>query len=400
MNILMVLADRDFPPDIRVEKEIRTLIDAGHNITIICSSFSTQTKQNSWKDCPIVRVKKTNGLHTKINTFQRLINFYDRYWAQNISHAIELYDIQVLHIHDLPMLGTAISVSRKYDIPVIADLHENYPAMLKYYMTNNPQKPTLRQRLLYNHTRWESYETRTVMRADHIIVVVEEAKQRIVNSGIPAQKITVIENTVDIDQFNTYRIDRNLAKQYSGKFIISYIGGFGGYHRGLDTAIQAMPEILSKIPNAFLLLVGDGSIKNQLIEMVNALSLHQSVEFITWQPIELVPSYISLSDICIVPHHTTPHTETTSPHKLFQYMLMGKPVVVSSCKPLRRIVVENNCGLVFQAGDKQDFSRKIWTLKDSNLRERLGKAGQKAVFEKYNWHRTSKKLLAVYEQLQ
>ena len=79
-------------------------------------------------------------------------------------------------------------------------------------------------------------------------------------------------------------------------------------------------------------------------------------------------------------------------------MLMGKPVVVSSCRPLQRIVMDNKCGLVFQAGNALDLAYRINLLKDSTYRQRLGNAGKRAVIQKYNWHLTSKKLLKVYEQ--
>jgi glycosyltransferase involved in cell wall biosynthesis len=80
-------------------------------------------------------------------------------------------------------------------------------------------------------------------------------------------------------------------------------------------------------------------------------------------------------------------------------MLMGKPVVVSSCKPLRRIVEETGSGLVFEAGNSDALARAVIQLKDESLRRRLSEAGRRAVLEKYNWERTSKELVKMYEQL-
>lgn len=81
-------------------------------------------------------------------------------------------------------------------------------------------------------------------------------------------------------------------------------------------------------------------------------------------------------------------------------MLLKKPVVVSSCKPLKRVVEETGGGLVFQAGDASSLAETVVQLQDTQLRHNLGEAGYRAVKEKYNWSETSKILTGVYEQIQ
>ena len=397
MNILMILADRDFPPDIRVEKEIRTLSYAPYQVTVLCKSAGTRPSEDYWESSLIVRVPNQDGVIRKANTLFRVITFIDRFWGRHIDQIIRAQQIDLLHVHDLPMLGTALKNGKKNNLPVIADLHENYPAALRYYKKGASLGAQLRQWLIFNPDRWQGYETRSTHKADHILVVADEALVRLANTGIRASQITVIENYVDVDLFESCPLNDELINQYRNDFVILYIGGFGGEHRGLDTVIKAMPGIKNKIPKARLLLVGDGSIKPTLEQLVSDLSLEDKVTFVPWQPFQLVRSYIALSDVCIVPHKSNPHTEATSPHKLFQYMLMGKPVVVSSCKPLQRIVARENCGLVFEAGSPRRFAEAVCQLEDSAFRRRLGAAGQKAIYKKYNWKRTSDKLIKLYK---
>jgi len=398
MKILMILADRDFPPDIRVEKEIRSLRIAGHKTTIICSKFGQDTNVEYWDTTQIIRVPKASGLNRKISTARRILTFNDQYWSSHIENTITSIKPEILHVHDLPMLGTAINIGKRHNLPVIADFHENYPAALEYYRKQEKRHGSLIQDFYFSPKRWQAYEKRCAMLSNHIIVVVKEARERIIQLGITADKITTIENTVDIRYFESLELDHELINKYKDRFVISYIGGFGGWHRGLDTAIMALPKIKNNIPNALLLLVGDGNIKENLLEMVTTLSLQNYVNFIPWQPFDKVPSYISLSHVCIIPHHSNPHTDSTSPHKLFQYMLMNKPIVTSDCKPLKRIINETQSGLVFTAGNHLELAEQIIILKDSSLRKRLGEAGKKAVLSHYNWEETSKKLYTVYEQ--
>lgn len=395
----MVLADIDFPPDIRVEKEARAIRDAGYNVYILCTSNGQRPPEDDWEGCKVIRVPRLSNFYHKINWLFKSITFHDLQWSNYIPAIIERNNIELLHVHDLPLLGTVLSIAKNMHIPVIADLHENYPAALRYYAKDRSNKNPLK-RIIYNPSRWQAYEKRSALIANHILVVVDEAKQRFVTKGIPENKITVIENTVDADFFESIQLDDELIERYKDDFVLSYIGGFGGRHRGLDNIIKAMPQILEHIPNARLLLVGDGGIKPVLQNMIAERSIVNKVTFVSWQPFEKVPSYITLSDICLVPHNSNPHTEATSPHKLFQYMLLSKPVVVSSCKPLQRVVDETGCGLVFQAGDSNSLAQTIIQLQDPELRQGLGEAGRRAVLSKYNWSETSKKLIGVYEQFQ
>jgi len=399
MNICMLLAGHDFPPDIRVEKEAKALSAAGHKVVIVCDRLKDRPFESEWTGCQVRRIRPLEFWPLrKLNSLMSLVSFHDWYWDRMVSKLVRREKIDVLHVHDLPLVGTALSIGKRYNIPVVADLHENYPAALKYWQVGNPSWSQQVRSSLQSPSRWADYERRCALAADRVLVVVDEAKARLIEAGIPAEKIVVIENTEDVSFLNL-PLHKEIIAQYDNDFVISYIGGFGGTHRGLDTAIEAMPAILKEIPNARLLLVGDGPIKPSLEKMVTELSLDDKVTFVEWQPFDKVPSFIAASTVCLVPHHSNPHTEATSPHKLFQYMLMGKPVVVSTCKPLRRVVEETGSGVVFEAGNSHALAQAVIQLKDENLRRQLGEAGRRAVLEKYNWERTSKELVRMYEQL-
>lgn len=395
MNICMVLADRDFPPDIRVEKEARSLISAGHRVFLLCVRTNERPKSSVWSGIEIRRIAPLPFLIRMFNTSVYLLLMRDLQWKRAIRRLIEEHAIEVIHVHDLPMVGTALTAARGKGVPVIADLHENYPALVRLAFAR--RKPRLAERLMWPG-RWERLERRWAGSCAHVLVVVAEARERLLGKGISPEKITVVENTVDVEHFLSLPIDKRLAKQFKNDFVICYAGGFSPW-RGLDTAIKAMPEIVKEIPSAKLLLVGDGEMMPKLRLLTKAMGLDEEVVFTGWVEFEEFPGYVAASDVCIVPHISTEQTEATIPHKLYQYMLMGKPVVVSSCRPLRRVVEGAPCGLVFKAGDAHSFAECIFKLKDAVVRERMGKAGREAVREEYNWQQTSRNLLGVYETL-
>ncbi|NQT84657.1 glycosyltransferase family 4 protein [bacterium] len=395
VNICMVLADKDFPPDIRVEKEARSLISAGHRVFLLCVRTGESPASSVCNGIETRRIAPLPFLVRMLNTSVYLLSTRDLQWKRAIRKLIAAHAIDAIHVHDLPKVGTALSAARGKGVPVIADLHENYPALVRRAFAR--RKPRLAERFM-PPGRWQRLERRWGKRCRHILAVVDEGKERLVAEGVSPDKITVIENTVDVDYFLSLPIDDGLAAQFRDDFVICYTGGFSPW-RGLDTAVRAMPRILGEVPNAKLLFVGDGEMMPKLRFLTKTMGLDGKVVFTGWEEFHRVPGYIAASDVCIVPHASNEQTEVTAPHKLYQYMLMGKPVVVSSCRPLQRIVESARCGLVFEAGDAQAFAACILKLKDAEVRRKLGEAGKRAVREELNWHQTARKLLLLYRTL-
>jgi glycosyltransferase involved in cell wall biosynthesis len=155
------------------------------------------------------------------------------------------------------------------------------------------------------------------------------------------------------------------------------------------------------IPHVRLVLVGIGRQESdEYLRVVESQGVRDHVEIIGWQPFHKVPSYIEASQVGLVPHYQNLHTDATVPHKLFQYMLMSKPVVVSSCRPLKRIVEETKSGLVFQAGDPKDLAKQILMLHvDPALQRECGLHGREAAIHRYNWTTEGRKLTDLYHFL-
>ena len=102
-----------------------------------------------------------------------------------------------------------------------------------------------------------------------------------------------------------------------------------------------------------------------------------------------------------ITHNPGIQTNASAPHKLFQYWMMSKPVIVSSCKSLKRIVEATRGGLVFQALNHQDLSDCLVRIqKDQELCRELGKNGRDAVINgEYGWNHTQKNLNTIYDNL-
>lgn len=398
MNILMCLAN-PFPPDIRVEKEARALAQAGHTVFVL-SPYKTDRPVE--EDVGYAIVLRRIPMQPFARRALRFARFCTRgmepLWRRHIAGAVSEYDIDALHIHDLPLVNTGLAVAGRKGIPMVADLHENYPDLVRFHRGGWRAKVA---NTLISPDRWRRFEASWVRRADDVITVVDEIAWHLIKDcGVKESKVTVVMNTEDPDHFLSIPIKDDIIRKYEQYFVLSYIGGFGA-HRGIETAIRAMPQVLAAVPAARLVLVGTGPDEAALRQQTRSLGLSHAVEFTGWQPFEAVPSFIAASKVCLIPYIDAVQTNRSAPHKLFQYMAMGKPVVVSSMESLTRIIEETCAGLVYPAGDEAALGEAVIRLaRDKELAQRLGQSGETAVRTKYNWEMESKKLVELYRGLE
>lgn len=392
----MVL-DAPFPPDIRVEKEARTLIRKGYEVHLVCVGEQNETETVGHIVVHRVVVDKSS-IYKRLKHTRPLFNFFHTtFWAQKLLQLHREEKISVIHAHDLTTAPYALLAGKKSKIPVILDMHENYPEAQKAYRSNNKAETSIKANIAYWLDRL--VEKLCVQSAFQVIVVAKERKNQLINQGFNESKIFIISNTVDIDYVSKNPVKFKLVEKYKGRFIITYVGGFGA-HRGLETLIKSIALIKDKVSNLCLLLVGGRPSEIEKFKtLCQRLGVENLVEFAGWAHFEQIPSYIHLSRICIIPHVKSGHTDTTLPHKLFQYMFFEKPVIATDCLPLKRIIQECKCGIVVKSGDPASFADAILSLYNNpKLSEKMGHNGKKAVMNKYNWGKSEQTLLKIYEK--
>lgn len=395
MKIGMIL-DKEFPRDMRVENEAISLLKEGHQVYLLCFTFIRNSQKIVYKGIIVHRLHVPKQFQKKFRNIVTDIPVYSVYWKIKIRDFIKENKIDVFHIHDLPLASTIKNIKSKSKKIIILDLHENYPFALKDYAFTN----TFFGKLLISINKWKRKEIEWCHKADYLITVIEEAVERYKSLGIPKEKIMVVANYVNQDEFLSTEDNPKILNKFQDKFVVTYVGRFD-VHRGLESIIKAMPEVIKKCKNIKLVLVGKGKNLNDLIRLSQNLAVDNHISFEGWQPPANLPSYIKASNVCLIPHLKTVHTDNTIPHKLFHYMLLGKPVVATNCNPIERIINEIKCGLVYESNNSNGLTECITTLyEDSELRKQMGKKGKKAVLEKYNWENTSENLIKLYKKIE
>lgn len=389
MKVLMLL-DHFFPPDTRVENEINTLASVGYEVHIACFQQQGKPLLEKTDNCLIHRFPVCSLVY-KSSVAVLKSPMYFNYWRRIVKSLFRENLFDVIHIHDLPLAKVGYEAKVKYGCRFVLDLHENWPVLLQLSTHTN----TFLGRLLSSNNQWVKYEVEMCMKADRIVVVVDEAKNRVIALGISPEKVFVVSNTLNIDQFDP--IERNHFD--TSEFRMLYVGGIN-YHRGIQNVIKALAILKERNIDVHFDLVGNGSYLANIVQLIKELQVEEMVTFHGFKHYSQIVDVYESASAALIPHVKSGHTDNTVPHKIFQYMYAGIPMIVSDCNPLERIVNETKSGMVYHYDDANALAEKITSLYSD--RDRLYdyvKEGRKAVIEKYNWAVDGKRLSEMYAGL-
>jgi len=393
---------------VRVHLGIRTLYKAGHEVSI----FALQEPGQPFYELnggiavyrfPYETTQLSGALKWKARLSHRIerLTFHSPFWRGQMRKFLEEKEIEVLHLHHLHLARDVLALGREKKIPVVLELHENRPFQMAYYARDRGDG-LFSRKIIHGQWRWSRYEGIAARQADHTIVVIEEAKERLIRQHrIDPSRISVVPNVIDAPEFTSHPIDPGIVDRFKKDFTILYTGSYQRF-RGLDTIIQAMASCAGEFPNIRLLIVGwpaRKSLKVELAAQAQRLGIGERITFVDGDAPERIPSYIAACRFGVVPHHSNEQTEATIPYKLFEFMACAKAVLVSNCRPLKRVVGEAQAGLVFRAGDPEDAARCIRALHSDALARELGENGRKAVEEKYDWQKIGEELHRLYAKL-
>ena len=383
MRILMIL-DHEFPPDIRVENEMETLSEAGHEIHLACYTRKNRPGYEKGETCHIHR-KAISGLVYKSSVAALTFPLYFHFWRRFITRLAREFRFDAIHVHDLPLTEVAAGICRKENIELTVDLHENWPA----YLRISSHTQSVLGRLLSPNNKWIKYEKQVLRQADRIVVVVDEARERLIKLGLDPTIIHVVSNTLNLKHFTVSEIP---AK--GSDVVLFYAGGLS-YHRGIQVVLKALATVKDSIPELKCWILGEGSFRVKLQELCAALDLEDRVTFHGWIPYEQMTEMMNQADYTLIPHLKSDHTDSTIPHKLFQYMYAQKPVISSNCVPIERIIMETNSGYIYPS-DKSENLAEIFRHLNEEAKKELGSNGARWVRQKFNWDHDSSVLLAIY----
>lgn len=302
----------------------------------------------------------------------------------------------VLHAHS-PALNAiaALRVGKKLGIPVVYEIRAFWEDAAVDHGTASEWG------LRYRITR--AMETYALKRVDAATTICEGLRAEIVGTrGIPASKVTVIPNAVDIGDFSVDGArDEVLASSLGlqGKSVLGFIGSFYAYE-GLDVLLQALPAMLETNPAIRVLLVGGGPQDAALKAQAAQLGVADKVIFTGRVPHHDVQRYYNLVDVLVYPRLKMRLTDLVTPLKPLEAMAQGRLLVASDVGGHKELIEDGKTGVLFQAGNPRALAAKTLALLGEPHRwPALHAAGRAFVEGERNWAASVARYKAVYASL-
>ena len=362
MANIAVICDREFfePFDQRVYKEVCTMKNAGHDIEIITPHKST--KETIFEDIKCHCIA-SNGVPSSI-AFKILNKALNK-----------KYDLFYCHELDPLVYSTVLKGLTKK--PVIWDCHE--------YLV--PMKLELQGKLA-------SILTDLAIRfcapkVDQIITVDNRLAKNLTRFG----KVAVIPNYPKLSDFNF-----KLNKKRNNEIIALYVGSLTE-RRGIKMILKSIKKV--KMKNNIKLRIAGGFYDKELEFWAKKYDKENNleIEWLGWVNYKKLAPIISTSDFGLFMNQPGPRYLKGLPTKIFEYMLMGLPVVSATGPLLKALISRNKIGINVDSTDIDSITEGIENMIKLNDWEEMGKRGKKLVSTKYCWEAKEAKLLDIIMKL-
>ena len=299
------------------------------------------------------------------------------------------YDLVVAH--DWLSVIAGISIKKELRMPLFFHVHSNE-----------------RGRTLGNGSEVvSSIERRGARMADMVVTVSYAMQDELIQAGFSAEKIQVCYNGVDPEKYSLERVSEEKVMEVKQRYglgnedLMTLFIGRLVWIKGVDKLIRAMPQVLEKVPNAKLVIVGLGDMRDYLERLVRNLNLQDVVKFrFEFIPEEERIAHYAACDVAVYPSLYEPFGIVT-----LEAMSMEKPVVVGATgvSGMREIVVTSGpdqCGFHINPNDPADIAWGIVNaIQDPEKKAQFGRNGRKRVLERFTWERAAERTVQVYTEL-
>lgn len=395
-----------FPPEagavqVRAEAMARYLTQMGHHVTVLTEMPNHPVgiiypgyrgrlfMRERFRGMDVVRVWVRTSPNKNLRT---RLAFYFSYMVMSILRGLVLTgSYHVIYANSPPLLvgaaGWVLSLVRR--TPLVFEVQDLWPesAVEMGELTN------------VHAIRWATWlEERCYQRATRVVAVSDGIRDRLMERGIPREKLVMVENGSNTDLFKPEpEAGSELRAEWGlqDKFIVFY-GGILGLAQGLETVVDTA-RILVDQQDIHFVMVGNGP-RREAIERLLADYDLPNFSLLPGQPLESMPSHLAAADVALAPLRDLPIFEGVRPTKIFDAWACERPVIVSARGEPCHLVQEAEGGLCAEPENPRDIARAILSLRDHPVkRRRLGLNGCGFVHARYSLRAMARKLEQVLQ---
>lgn len=404
MHILLIhqaFAAPNQPGGTRHFELARYLVEWGHQVTVVSSDVSYLT------GATIHRSERSLWTTTKeAGVEMRWVRTYSQHHRSFVHRSLAFLSFSmgalvgaVRDVHPDIVIGTsppplqplsAYIAAKWHHVPFVFEIRDLF---WEYAL----QTGAVRAGVLVSAAR--GLEDWLCRRANHLVVNSPGFIPYLHERGNRAERITLVPNSVDAEQFSPAKADRGAWREFGcqDQFIVLYAGAHGMLN-DLDTLINAA-GFLRSFPEIRVCLIGDGKEKSALVQRTREAGL-DNVLFIPPQPKSAMPTFVASADVCVATLRDLPSLRTVYPNKVFDYMAAGRPVILAIDGEIRRVIEAANAGICVPPGDSQELAAAVLHMyHQRSIADTQGANGRSYVIKHFNRVDQARKLESLLQRV-
>jgi glycosyltransferase involved in cell wall biosynthesis len=384
---LLVVENLSVPADRRVWQEALALTRAGMHVTVICP-------QGIARDLDSYELREGVEIHRfPLRAAGGAAGYVAEYATAfvRVAHFVRRLArtsrFDVVHVANPPdILLAAVWPLRRRGAALLLDHHDLAPELYRSRFGRGRDPVYLGLRAL---------ERLNFALADVVIATNESYRELAISrGGRDPDDVIVVRNAPDLARLR--RVDSNPELARGKRHLLAYLGAMAPQD-GVDHALRALAVLRERRADWHAIFMGDGPSLVDLSRLSDELGLTDLVEFTGWADEDVFMPVLSSADVCLSPEPSSPLNDISTMIKVAEYMAFGASVVCYDLRESRATAAD--AALYARPNDPRSYAAAIDTLlDDGEMRERLGRIGERRVRECLSWERSERELLRAYER--
>ena len=326
---------------------------------------------------------------TRPRDLGEFVTWVERMNADMLAAGVELgdsYDFDLVHGHDWLVAAACDHLARRFGAPLVTTIHATEHGRHQGWVDKHPQS------YIHGVERWISN------RSDRVIACSAYMREQISDIfSVPEDRVAVIPNGIDPDDLQA--ADEGELRRLRGEFaapeekLVLLIGRLV-YEKGFQIALEAMPELIERVPGTRFLVAGSGTHEMELKKQASDLGLMDHGTFLGWIGDDVLHQLYRIADVCVVPSIYEPFGLVA-----LEAMASGCPCIVADTGGLREVVPHGEVGLRFRTRDPEALGGMVErVLTEPELTERLVAEASEHVL-RFDWNDVARRTAEIYDEL-
>ncbi len=318
--------------------------------------------------------------------------FYNR----SLTKTAEVYNSDIFEAHNvsgykIPDKLAKIESKKPFVHVIHGTLADEYEKSVK------STDQSIRNKLANRFMKYQAkIEEQTAKKATRIVTISKYSRKKILNYyNVDESKIRIVPNGVDVEKF--MQLNDSVSKKQSktdDEISVLFVGSLIP-RKGLNLLIEAAKKIVKQIPNVKFKIVGDGPLKNHLIDSLKQNRILSNFVFLGKIKDDELPAIYSSADIFVLPS-----IQEGQGIVLLEAQACGLPVVAFDSGGVKEALRNRETGFLVESQNVEALTDALIELVlNESLRLTMGANGRKFVSENFTWSKCAERMLDVYNEL-